>query len=436
MDEKERTHNYLELIHIDKIYPNGVKAVSDFNLSIKQYEFIALVGPSGCGKSTVLRMIAGLEDISSGDLYIDDIYSNNILSKNRDIAFVFQSYALYPHMTVRENIAFGLKMRKVDKATIEKKVEEAAHLLEIEEYLSRKPEALSGGQRQRVALGRAIVRDAKVFLMDEPLSNLDAKLRVQMRSEIVKLHKKIKSTTIYVTHDQTEAMTMADRIVIMNKGVIQQIGTPLDIYDHPKNQFVAKFIGAPSMNILEVVYSNGKLLFPDDKFITINSSLKDAIEKYYNQLNYDEDYFVKKVSAIRNTIETLSKKKKLSDAENVKINELNKNLNQVLKQEQVYKKVKNHQPFEILLGIRPEDLLVSSSKGNLKCEISLVELLGAEYYLHLRYNQRELIVKRNINTYNEKVDNTIFVSFKKDKIHLFDLISDDYLSIDYLQDRN
>lgn len=295
MDEKERTHNYLELIHIDKIYPNGVKAVSDFNLSIKQYEFIALVGPSGCGKSTVLRMIAGLEDISSGDLYIDDIYSNNILSKNRDIAFVFQSYALYPHMTVRENIAFGLKMRKVDKATIEKKVEEAAHLLEIEEYLSRKPEALSGGQRQRVALGRAIVRDAKVFLMDEPLSNLDAKLRVQMRSEIVKLHKKIKSTTIYVTHDQTEAMTMADRIVIMNKGVIQQIGTPLDIYDHPKNQFVAKFIGAPSMNILEVVYSNGKLLFPDDKFITINSSLKDAIEKYYNQLNYDEDYFVKKL---------------------------------------------------------------------------------------------------------------------------------------------
>lgn len=436
MDEKERTHNYLELIHIDKIYPNGVKAVSDFNLSIKQYEFIALVGPSGCGKSTVLRMIAGLEDISSGDLYIDDIYSNNILSKNRDIAFVFQSYALYPHMTVRENIAFGLKMRKVDKATIEKKVEEAAHLLEIEEYLSRKPEALSGGQRQRVALGRAIVRDAKVFLMDEPLSNLDAKLRVQMRSEIVKLHKKIKSTTIYVTHDQTEAMTMADRIVIMNKGVIQQIGTPLDIYDHPKNQFVAKFIGAPSMNILEVVYSNGKLLFPDDKFITINSSLKDAIEKYYNQLNYDEDYFVKKAAAIRNTIETLSKKKKLSDAENVKINELNKNLNQVLKQEQVYKKVKNHQPFEILLGIRPEDLLVSSSKGNLKCEISLVELLGAEYYLHLRYNQRELIVKRNINTYNEKVDNTIFVSFKKDKIHLFDLISDDYLSIDYLQDRN
>lgn len=436
MDEKEKTHNYLELIHIDKIYPNGVKAVSDFNLSIKQYEFIALVGPSGCGKSTVLRMIAGLEDISSGDLYIDDIYSNNILSKNRDIAFVFQSYALYPHMTVRENIAFGLKMRKVDKATIEKKVEEAAHLLEIEEYLSRKPEALSGGQRQRVALGRAIVRDAKVFLMDEPLSNLDAKLRVQMRSEIVKLHKKIKSTTIYVTHDQTEAMTMADRIVIMNKGVIQQIGTPLDIYDHPKNQFVAKFIGAPSMNILEVVYSNGKLLFPDDKFITINSSLKDAIEKYYNQLNYDEDYFVKKAAAIRNTIETLSKKKKLSDAENVKINELNKNLNQVLKQEQVYKKVKNHQPFEILLGIRPEDLLVSSSKGNLKCEISLVELLGAEYYLHLRYNQRELIVKRNINTYNEKVDNTIFVSFKKDKIHLFDLISDDYLSIDYLQDRN
>lgn len=436
MNEEVKTHNYLELIHIDKVYPNGVKAVSNFNLSIKQYEFIALVGPSGCGKSTVLRMIAGLEDITSGELYIDDIYSNNVLSKNRDIAFVFQSYALYPHMTVRENIAFGLKMRKVDKTTIEKKVEEAAKLLEIEEYLSRKPEALSGGQRQRVALGRAIVRDAKVFLMDEPLSNLDAKLRVQMRSEIVKLHKKIKSTTIYVTHDQTEAMTMADRIVIMNKGIIQQIGTPLEIYNHPINRFVAKFIGAPSMNILEVVYNNGKILFQDDKFITISPSLKKTIEAYYNQLNYDIDYFIKKADEIRNKLEVLSKKKKLSDAENVRVTELNKNLNQVLKQEEIYKKVKSNQPFEILLGIRPEDLLVSSSKGNLKCDISIVELLGAEYYLHLNYNHQELIVKRNISTYNEGVDNTIFISFKKDKIHLFDLISDDYLSIDYLQDRN
>lgn len=217
----------LSLRHINKIYDNKVQAVFDFNLEIQDKEFIVLVGPSGCGKSTTLRMIAGLEDITNGELYIDDKLVNDVAPKNREIAMVFQSYALYPFMTVYENMAFGLQIRKTDKDEIDRRVRAAAKALEIEQYLDRKPKALSGGQRQRVALGRAIVRNAKVFLMDEPLSNLDAKLRVQMRSEIIRLHKNIGATTIYVTHDQTEAMTMASRIVIMKDGYIQQIGTPV-----------------------------------------------------------------------------------------------------------------------------------------------------------------------------------------------------------------
>ena len=258
----------LSLQHVDKIYDNNVQAVFDFNLDVKDKEFIVFVGPSGCGKSTTLRMIAGLEEISAGDFYIDGKRMNDVEPKDRDIAMVFQSYALYPHMSVYENMAFGLKLRKFSKEEIDKRVHEAARILEIEPYLDRKPKALSGGQRQRVALGRAIVRNAKVFLMDEPLSNLDAKLRVQMRSEIIQLHERIGATTIYVTHDQTEAMTMADRIVVMKGGYIQQIGTPKEIYNNPANLFVAGFLGAPATNFIKGVYKNG-FFYVDDMKIDI-----------------------------------------------------------------------------------------------------------------------------------------------------------------------
>jgi multiple sugar transport system ATP-binding protein len=236
---------------VKKIYDNKVTAVHDFNLEIADKEFIVLVGPSGCGKSTTLRMVAGLEDISEGDLFIGDKRMNDVEPKDRDIAMVFQSYALYPHMTVYENMAFALKLRKLPKDEIDRKVREAADILDITQYLERRPKALSGGQRQRVAIGRAIVRDPKVFLMDEPLSNLDAKLRNQMRAEIIKLRQRINTTFIYVTHDQTEAMTLGDRIVIMKDGFIQQIGTPQEVFNHPANLFVAGFIGSPQMNFFD-----------------------------------------------------------------------------------------------------------------------------------------------------------------------------------------
>lgn len=239
------------LKNVTKTYDNNKTVINNVSLEIKDKEFIVLVGASGCGKSTLLRMIAGLEDISDGEIFICDNKVNNVAPKDRDIAFVFQSYALYPHMTVRENIAFGLKMRKVPKSEIDKKVQEAAEILNLEEYLDRKPKQLSGGQRQRVALGRAIVRNPKVFLMDEPLSNLDVKLRVQMRSEIKKLHEKLQTTFIYVTHDQTEALTMGDRIVVLNNGIIQQVDSPEEIYNNPKNTFVAGFVGSPQMNFIE-----------------------------------------------------------------------------------------------------------------------------------------------------------------------------------------
>lgn len=247
----------LVLDHIFKIYDNKVTAVKDFNLSVADKEFIVFVGPSGCGKSTTLRMIAGLEDISQGDLFIDGKRVNDVPPKDRDIAMVFQNYALYPHMTVYDNMAFGLKLRKTPKKEIKQRVHDAAKILGLEDFLQRKPKALSGGQRQRVALGRAIVRDAKVFLMDEPLSNLDAKLRVQMRAEIAKLHKRINTTTIYVTHDQTEAMTMATRLVVMKDGIIQQVGAPKDVYEKPVNVFVGGFIGSPAMNFFTGTLQDG-----------------------------------------------------------------------------------------------------------------------------------------------------------------------------------
>ena len=243
----------LSLKNICKVYPNGFEAVKDFNLEIADQEFVIFVGPSGCGKSTTLRMIAGLEDISSGELRIGDRLVNDVEPKDRDIAMVFQNYALYPHMTVQENMAFGLKLRHVPKDEIDKMVKEAAKILDLTPLLDRKPKALSGGQRQRVAMGRAIVRNPKVFLMDEPLSNLDAKLRVQMRIEIAKLHQRLGTTIIYVTHDQTEAMTLGTRIVVMKDGVIQQVDTPQNLYDKPQNLFVAGFMGSPQMNFLDAV---------------------------------------------------------------------------------------------------------------------------------------------------------------------------------------
>lgn len=247
---------------IKKAYDSNV-VIEDIDLEIKDKEFLVLVGASGCGKSTILRMIAGLEDITDGEIYIGDRKVNKVAPKDRDIAFVFQSYALYPHMTVRENIAFGLKMRKFKADFIERKVNEAAEILNLTELLDRKPRQLSGGQRQRVALGRAIVREPKVFLMDEPLSNLDAKLRVQMRSEIKKLHEKLKTTFIYVTHDQTEALTMGDRIVVLDKGVIQQVDTPDNIYKNPSNVFVAGFVGSPQMNFLDATVINDTMVVGD-----------------------------------------------------------------------------------------------------------------------------------------------------------------------------
>ena len=243
----------LSLRHVTKAYPNGFVAVKDFNLEIADKEFIIFVGPSGCGKSTTLRMIAGLEDISSGELYIDGKLVNDVEPKDRDIAMVFQNYALYPHMTVYDNMAFGLKLRKTPKDEIDKLVQEAARILDLSHLLDRKPKALSGGQRQRVAMGRAIVRNPKVFLMDEPLSNLDAKLRGQMRIEISKLHQRLQATIIYVTHDQTEAMTLGTRIVVMKDGVVQQVDSPQNLYDKPCNKFVAGFIGAPQMNLIDAV---------------------------------------------------------------------------------------------------------------------------------------------------------------------------------------
>lgn len=277
----------VELKNVNKIYDNNVQAVFDFNLKIKDKEFIVFVGPSGCGKTTTLRMIAGLEEISSGELYINDVLMNDVAPKDREIAMVFQSYALYPHMTVYNNMAFGLKLRKFSRDEIDRRVKSAAEKLGLTPYLDRKPKALSGGQRQRVALGRAIVRDAKVFLMDEPLSNLDAKLRVQMRSELIKLHESLGTTTIYVTHDQIEAMTMASRIVVMKDGWIQQIGAPKDIYDYPVNVFVGGFIGTPPMNFITgVVKEEGYFECGNHKYGVVRLNIPEKKFNLLKELGY------------------------------------------------------------------------------------------------------------------------------------------------------
>ena len=357
----------ISLKNINKIYPNHVQAVYDFNLDIKEKEFIVFVGPSGCGKSTTLRMIAGLEDITYGDLFIDGKYANELLPKQRDIAMVFQNYALYPNMSVFDNIAFSLKIKRLPKDEIKKRVINAAELLDIKQYLDRKPSALSGGQRQRVALGRAIVRDVRVFLMDEPLSNLDAKLRVQMRSEIVNLHKKIGSTTIYVTHDQTEAMTMADRIVVMKDGYVQQIGTPREIYNNPANLFVATFIGAPAMNILNIKYDHKYLILPDGNKIKTTDEQNSTINNFFISMkNKYEQALLKNKKDIEQRIYELTypkyeKEMELLRRKTIKIS--NEIASLKLSLEDAYKLNKEQLVIdEITSIIKDKELLLNNSK--------------------------------------------------------------------------
>ena len=360
----------LTLKNIYKVYAGGVTAVSDFNLDIEDKEFIVLVGPSGCGKSTTLRMVAGLEEITDGELYIGDKLVNDVAPKDRDIAMVFQNYALYPHMTVYDNMAFGLKLRKTPKQEIDRRVKEAAKILDIEHLLTRKPKALSGGQRQRVALGRAIVREPKVFLMDEPLSNLDAKLRVQMRTEITKLHQRLQTTFIYVTHDQTEAMTMASRIVVMKDGFVQQVDTPQNLYDYPANLFVAGFIGSPQMNFFTVkLVKEGNdvaAVFGDNKIIIPPSKLSKFA---------DEDYIGK----------------------------------------------------EVYMGIRPENIhdedvfIQAAPNAVVDCNVEVTELMGSETYLYLSTSGKEenIIARVNPRT-TSRAGQKVQIAFDVNHLHFFD----------------
>ena len=360
----------VSLSHIYKVYTGGVTAVSDFTLDIEDKEFIVLVGPSGCGKSTTLRMVAGLEEISDGELYIGDKLVNDVAPKDRDIAMVFQNYALYPHMTVYDNMAFGLKLRKTPKDEIKRRVEEAAKILDISHLLNRKPKALSGGQRQRVALGRAIVREPKVFLFDEPLSNLDAKLRVAMRTEITKLHQRLQTTFIYVTHDQTEAMTMASRIVVMKDGVIQQVDTPQNLYDYPTNEFVAGFIGSPQMNFFNVhLEKQGQdvvAVFGDNKIVIPASK----VEKFV-----DESYIGK----------------------------------------------------DVVMGIRPENIddsaeVIAANPGAaITVDVEVTELMGSETYLYLSTTGKDgnIIARVDPRTQSHAGDK-IKVAFETAHLHFFD----------------
>ncbi len=365
----------LRLEHIYKRYPGGVEAVKDFHLEIYDKEFLIFVGPSGCGKSTTLRMIAGLEEISEGELYIGDRLVNDVPPKDRDIAMVFQNYALYPHMTVYDNMAFGLKLRKMPKDEIRRRVEEAARILDIDKYLERRPKALSGGQRQRVALGRAIVRDPKVFLLDEPLSNLDAKLRTSMRSELTKLHKRLGTTFIYVTHDQIEAMTMASRIVVMKDGIIQQVDTPQNLYEHPCNLFVAGFIGTPQMNFV-----------------------KGTLVKEGNNL-----------------YATIGANKVLLPAEKAK--------NPVLEE---------YLDKEVVFGIRPETIhdepmyLETLKDSTIKVGVDVTELMGSETYLYLTFDGMEeatggkSIIAKVSSRSRAAAGDEISVAIDPSRIHIFD----------------
>ncbi|SBV98665.1 putative sugar transporter subunit: ATP-binding component of ABC superfamily transporter [uncultured Eubacteriales bacterium] len=361
----------LTLKNIKKVYDKNVVAVHSFDLDIADKEFIVLVGPSGCGKSTTLRMIAGLEDITEGDLYIGDKRVNDVEPKDRDIAMVFQNYALYPHMTVYENMAFALKLRKTPKDEIDRKVREAAEILDITSYLERKPKALSGGQRQRVAIGRAIVREPQVFLMDEPLSNLDAKLRNQMRAEIIKLRHRIDTTFVYVTHDQTEAMTLGDRIVIMKDGFIQQIGTPQDVFDHPANIFVAGFIGSPQMNLF-------------------NAHLEKDSSGYY--VNYNGTH--------------------IALADNI----------------QMALDAKGVASMDVILGCRPEHLTLRQAAGPeaVTARVDVSEMMGSEVHLHVIAEEKDVVLRIPSTDLTPEhrsgipFGTEVYFSFPADLVHLFD----------------
>ncbi|MDY0230791.1 MAG: ATP-binding cassette domain-containing protein [Candidatus Cloacimonadaceae bacterium] len=417
---------YVLLQKVNKVYGNKFHAVYDFSLCIKKKEFVVFVGPSGCGKSTTLRMIAGLEDISSGNLFINGEFANNLLAKDRDIAMVFQNYALYPNMTVFDNMAFALKVKRFSKELIKQRVEEAAKILEISDQLKKKPKELSGGQRQRVALGRAIVRNARIFLMDEPLSNLDAKLRVQMRSEIIDLHRKLNATTIYVTHDQTEAMTMADRIVVMKDGYIQQIGTPMEIYKHPRNLFVASFIGSPAMNLVHGVYDKGVITFPNGQTITLSSENIKKHDHFYAQKYADE------TKAYPAFIEKLNKEKAAFNAKRHLLHY------DVAEFEQKYKKLfdeKNElitklgeiihdNSHEIVFGIRPESIVMvePDDQSAMNVKVRLSELLGDQYFIHFDYGDKNFLSKVNAEHLIETgVEMTLKIV--DSKIHVFDPIS-------------
>ena len=362
----------VKLTNVKKVYGKDTVAVQDFNLDIADKEFIVFVGPSGCGKSTTLRMIAGLEDISDGTVEIDGVVVNDLQPRDRDIAMVFQNYALYPHLTVFENMAFSLRLKKTPQDEVYDKVTKAAEILGITEYLTRKPRALSGGQRQRVAIGRAMVRDSKVFLMDEPLSNLDAKLRNQMRAEIILLRQKIDTTFIYVTHDQTEAMTLGDRIVIMKDGFIQQVGTPTEVFDMPENLFVAEFIGAPKMNTFKT-----HLTVEDGKYYVSPYGAKIAVEG-------------KKADML---------------------------------------KAKGVTSGEVVLGVRPEHIVLSNkdNPGAIPCKIVVNEMMGSELHLHVEVPSGDRLIVR-IPTVSLEDDerthltygNTIYVTFEGKVMHFFD----------------
>jgi multiple sugar transport system ATP-binding protein len=367
----------ITLQHIGKVYSGNITAVSDFNLEVQNEEFIVLVGPSGCGKSTVLRMIAGLEEITGGELYIADRLVNDVSPKDRNIAMVFQTYALYPHMTVYKNMAFALELRKTPKDEIDRRVREAAKILDIEHLLTRKPKALSGGQRQRVALGRAMVRNPDVFLLDEPLSNLDAKLRASMRTELIKLHKRLGTTFVYVTHDQTEAMTMGDRIVVMKDGVIQQVDTPQNLYDKPCNAFVASFIGSPQMNMLRGVLGQ-------------DTESADTGGRYYIAVGNDKLYLPpKKVTAA----------------------------------------LREYADKEVLVGVRCEDIhddatfLSAHPSAVVTAKVDVSELMGSEVFLYLEY-QGNLLTARVAPNTASRIGEEIRIGIDTNKIHLFDAESE------------
>ena len=416
-NESANSMSYVSLRHVDKIYDNGVQAVFDFNLDIQKHEFIVFVGPSGCGKSTTLRMIAGLEDITNGELYIDGNYSNDVTPKDRDIAMVFQSYALYPHMTVYDNMAFGLKIRHLPRAEIDTRVHRAAKILQIEEYLDRKPKALSGGQRQRVALGRAIVRNAKLFLMDEPLSNLDAKLRVQMRSEIIKLHEALGATTIYVTHDQTEAMTMATRIVVMKLGYIQQIGSPIEIYNNPANIFVATFIGSPAMNMMKATWKGDKVVL-HDRERTFEVKTTDAV-----RASHDE-FYKREIAADQSHVEELQ-------AENAVHHDPKVDEKIAAAEERISKyQACLTGEHDVIFGLRPEDIHEASKEREERygvapysVKVEVAELLGHEYYIHTTFGTGDLVAK--IPLVKEiKLGDTLDIIFNVKKAHIFDPITE------------